>query len=81
MSREWTDREVLDILDLTERQGLSAAVVAVRMRCTRSAILGLRYRINAASNEVEDVAQRPENRDGGMPARWWDVPTQHRRRA
>jgi hypothetical protein len=81
MSREWTDREVLDILDLTERQGLSAAVVAVRMRCTRSAILGLRYRINAASNEVEDVAKRPENRDGGMPARWWDVPTQHRRRA
>jgi hypothetical protein len=56
MSREWTDREVLDILDL-------------------------RYRINAASNEVEDVAKRPENRDGGMPARWWDVPTQHRRRA
>jgi hypothetical protein len=81
MSREWTDREVLEILDLTERQGLSAAVVAVRMRCTRSAILGLRYRINAASNEVEDVAKRPENRDGGMPARWWDVPTQHRRRA
>jgi hypothetical protein len=81
MSREWTDREVLDIPDLTERQGLSAAVVAVRMRCTRSAILGLRYRINAASNEVEDVAKRPENRDGGMPARWWDVPTQHRRRA
>jgi hypothetical protein len=81
MSREWTDREVLEILDLTERQGLSAAVVAVRMRCSRSAILGLRYRINAASNEVEDLAKRPENRDGGMPARWWDVPTQHRRRA
>jgi hypothetical protein len=81
MRRDRTDREVLEILDLTERQGLSAAVVAVRMRCTRSAILGLRYRINAASNEVEDVAKRPENRDGGMPARWWDVPTQHRRLA
>jgi hypothetical protein len=81
MSREWTDREVLEILDLTERQGLSAAVVAVRMRCTRSAILGLRYPINAASNKVEDVAKRPENRDGGISARWWDVPTQHRRRA
>ena len=81
MSREWTDREVLEILDLTERQGLSATVVAVRMRCSRSAILGLRYRINTASNEVEDLAKRPENRDGGMPARWWDVPTQHRRRA
>jgi hypothetical protein len=81
MSREWTDREVLEILDLTERQGLSAAVVGVRMRCTRSAILGLRYRVNAASDEVADLAKRPENRDGGMPARWWDVPAQHRRRA
>lgn len=81
MSREWTDREVLEILDLTERQGLSASVVAVRMRCSRSAILGLRYRVNTDSDKMVDVAKRPENRDGGMPARWWDVPAQHRRRA
>ena len=79
MSREWTDREVLEILDLTERQGLTATVVAVRMRCSRSAILGLRYRVNFATDKVVDKAKRPENRDGGMPARWWDVPTQHRR--
>jgi hypothetical protein len=81
MRRDWTDREVLEVLDLTERQGLSAAVVAVRMRCSRSAILGLRFRVNSDSDKVADKAKRPENRDGGMPARWWDVPTQHRRRA
>jgi hypothetical protein len=79
MSREWTDREVLEILDLTERQGLTATVVAVRMRCTRSAILGLRYRVNTDSDKVLDVAQRPENRDGGQGPRWWDVPAQRRR--
>ncbi len=79
MSREWTDREVLEILDLTERQGLTASVVAVRMRCSRSAILGLRFRVNTNSDKVADVAQRPENRDGGMAARWWDVPAQRRR--
>ena len=32
MSREWTDREVLEILDLTERQGLSAAVLRARAK-------------------------------------------------
>ena len=79
MSREWTDREVLEILDLTERQGLTATVVAVRMRCSRSAILGLRYRVLTDSAKVLDMAKRPENRDGGMPARWWDVPAQRRR--
>ena len=79
MRRDWTDLEVLEVMDLTERQGLSAAVVAVRMRCSRSAILGLRFRVNSDSDKVADVAKRPENRDGGMPARWWDVPAQRRR--
>jgi hypothetical protein len=79
MRRDWTDLEVLEVMDLTERQGLSAAVVAVRMRCSRSAILGLRFRVNSDSDKVADVATRPENRDGGMPARWWDVPAQRRR--
>jgi hypothetical protein len=79
MRRDWTDREILEVMDLTERQGLSAAVVAVRMRCSRSAILGLRFRVNSDSDKVADVAKRPENRDGGMPARWWDVPAQRRR--
>jgi hypothetical protein len=79
MRHDWTDREILEVMDLTERQGLSAAVVAVRMRCSRSAILGLRFRVNSDSDKVADVAKRPENRDGGMPARWWDVPAQRRR--
>jgi hypothetical protein len=79
MRHDWTDREILEVMDLTERQGLSAAVVAVRMRCSRSAILGLRFRVNSDSDKVADKAKRPENRDGGMPARWWDVPAQRRR--
>lgn len=81
MTREWTDREVLEILDMNQRQGLSAAVIAVRFRCSRASICGLLYRVNKDADAVADVAVKPANRDGGMPARWWDVPLQSRRRA
>lgn len=67
-----TDREMLETLDLHERQGLSAAQVAARVGRSRSAVLGLVKRINDAADAVPDRALRPENRDGGMPARWWE---------
>jgi transposase len=67
-----TDREVLETMDLHERQGLSMAQVAPRVGRSRSAVCGLVKRINDAADAVPDLAVRPENRDGGMPARWWE---------
>ncbi len=75
----WTDREMLEALDLIERQGLSAARVAQRMGGSRSAVCGLMFRIKTDLAKVSDVAVRPANQDGGMPARWWDCAKQGRR--
>ncbi len=67
-----TDREILETLDLHERQGLSAAQVGRRVGRSRSAVLGIVKRINDATDAVPDLCARPENRNGGMPARWWE---------
>ena len=76
---EWTDAMILQALDMHERQGPAADLVGQRFGVSRSAVLGLIKRIRDA--DVPCGCVRPENRDGGMPARWWDVPAQHRRRA
>lgn len=68
---EWTDRQMLDALDLMERQGLSGAEVAVRVGRSRAAVLGMVKRIRDDLAAVPDLTVKPENRDGAMPARWW----------
>lgn len=76
---------MLDVLDRIEADGQTMAEVAARYGVSRSAVAGLLKRIRddlkAADLAVLSVrdqrrwgtrpAQKPENRDGGMPARWW----------
>jgi hypothetical protein len=71
VSAHWTDREILEVLDAFERQGVSSPVIARKMGVTPKAILNLRDRINSEADKVECKATRAENRDGGMPPRWW----------
>ena len=76
-----TDVQILDILDRCERQGQSMAEVAERYGMSRSAIAGVlkRVRDDLAVSETAPLprgsvaAYWPENRDGGMPARWWEA--------
>lgn len=65
------DLELLNILDLHERQGLTAAQVAERMGGSRSSILGKVHRVRCDADATPCHAARPENQDGGMPERWW----------
>lgn len=68
-----TDMQLLEILDLMDRHGMTALQVAPRYGKTRNAIIGLRHRIltDLEASEVGAAAMKPENRDGGMPADWW----------
>lgn len=69
------DIVALELLDLADRQGLRGAELRRRMaEITRNSwsngrVQGLLSRLRL---EPEPCAcARPENRDGGMPARWW----------
>jgi hypothetical protein len=68
---QWTDAELLRVLHLNEVDGLSCVQIAQRFGVTRNAIVGITNRIRADMRKVPDRAVKPENRDGGMPARWW----------
>lgn len=62
----------LNILHLTENEGLSARQAAEKLGTTKSAVLGFVNRVRNAQEPCE--CTKPENKDGGMPERWWDVP-------
>ncbi len=64
------DEVALQILHLRDTTDLTAEHIGRRVGKTRSAVLGIVKRIRD-----EPIAPceclRPENRDGGMPPRWW----------
>lgn len=73
----WSDVDTLKVLHLSEVEQLPASVIGKRYGVTKSAILGLMNRVRTDLRLTEhgpEVAVRPENRDGGMPLRWWDIP-------
>lgn len=69
----WSDEDILEILDLHERHGMTASEIARRKGASRSAICGLIYRANFDTDraEVGSTVAKPANMDGGMPACWW----------
>lgn len=75
----YSDGELLTILDLIEREGMTLAAVGARFGASRSAMAGIVKRLRdelRASEEAafppgQGPARRPENRDGGMPGQWW----------
>lgn len=70
---KWSDKALLTILDLWENERLSAKTIGERFGVSRSAILGLVYRIDRETEALgwKDAAVKPENRDGNMPHGWW----------
>ncbi len=82
---DWTNLKILDVLDRVERHGQTLLAVALVYGTSRGAIQGVVHRIRQAL-DIEDrrpnrpgnldlrgcPAVRAENKDGGMPARWWD---------
>lgn len=67
-----TDHELLDILDRFYRQGQTGKAIGEVYGRSRNAILGAINRVRTDDRAVEDVATKPENRDAGMPPRWWE---------
>lgn len=70
---KWTDQQMLEILDKRERLGMTGAKIAEGLGVSRSSILGLLFRLNRETDlaEAGSVVTKLENRDGGMPVRWW----------
>ena len=72
-----SDADLLAILDMVD-EGVSAAGIAKLVGGSRNSILGKLHRIRVDLDDSERLvfpadgfAEKPENRDGGMPARWW----------
>lgn len=71
---DYTDAQILHMLDRIERQGASRGAVAIELGVSRAAVCGLYKRVCDQLGASEGaVAVRPENQNGGMPARWWKV--------
>lgn len=72
MSKVYTRAEdlcLLEKLHLKDNRGLTFAQIAERFGVSRSSVAGSIDRVNAALAPC--AAKNPENRDGGMPERWW----------
>ncbi|MGV8987795.1 MAG: hypothetical protein ACOH2H_16095 [Cypionkella sp.] len=83
----------MDVLDRFERQGHSANAIADLYGISQNAVFMLAYRTRqscAAEDRRENSGAdldlgsgpvvKPENMDGGMPARWWDARDQSKMR-
>ena len=70
-----TEDQLVEVLDLMDGQGWPSSRVAERYGVSRNAIIGARSRVLTDLAKSEGVpgpqAQKPENRDGGMPHGWW----------
>ncbi|WP_136441611.1 hypothetical protein [Pacificoceanicola onchidii] len=62
------DLEVMARLDVDLA---SPAQVGRGMGLTKGQVSGIKHRMIEASKVCPDAAIKPENQDGGMPARWW----------
>ena len=65
------DERLLDMLDKLDHGEVGPTVMSQRTGLTKGAIAGLRHRVKAAQDPWPCAARKPENRDGGMPRRWW----------
>lgn len=71
MTSAYTDAQLLDMLHRKEFVGDTATDIADRMGITRSAVMGHIRRIREAHKAVPCECTKAENKDGGMPVKWW----------
>ena len=67
------DELILQALHLFHNEGLTSTQVAQRIGKSQAAVCGIMKRVRDANgpDEVACACRRTENRDGGMPPRWW----------
>lgn len=66
------DIEVLEILDRFDGDEVSATTIGREFGRSKSAILGIVHRTMTHVDRVGNCrCTKPENRNGGMPRRWW----------
>lgn len=70
MSRD-DDLCLLEMLHLRDVDRLTNKEVGSRFGISKGAVIGKLSRINKATDAIACRCQRKENRDGGMPPRWW----------
>jgi hypothetical protein len=74
---DWTDLETLELLDALENKGMTRAKAAVFLsekfgrKVTFGAAVGQAHRVLKEADAVECLCQKPNNKNGGMPTRWW----------
>jgi hypothetical protein len=66
INRDWTDAELLQMLDL-RANGVTATAIAEALGCGRSAVLAVTRRIAIQT----DKSDPDGHRDGTMPDGWW----------
>ena len=64
------DLFLLELLACRDHDELSAAQIGKMMGKSRSAVLGIFHR-QRDGDIVACACVKPDNKDGGMPARWW----------
>lgn len=62
------DLYVLNILDMYDRY--SSPKIAKKLGMTKNTVLGKIYRVRKVEQPCRCI--KPENKDGGMPNRWWE---------
>jgi transposase len=67
MSREWTDEQLLTILDLYDNEGMTFKQIGERFGVSKNAIAGLMKRLRDDTNKHFP----PCNAEGTMPRKWW----------
>jgi hypothetical protein len=67
------DEEILEMLFMRDGLGMYKSAIARKLSVTKNTVIGKLFRVKA--EEVLDCnCTRPENRDWGMPERWWKQP-------
>jgi hypothetical protein len=63
------DELLLTMLDMRDHEGVRPADIAAQVGKSKSAVCGLFHRVRV--QEVGGECRKPENREGGMPRKWW----------
>lgn len=64
------DERLLHMLDLRDHEGLSQTQIGLRLGISRGGVAAALQRMDKEPR-VRCLCRKPENRDGGMPRRWW----------
>lgn len=67
------DLRDLEILHRRETLGMTAARAGYRLGKSKAAVIGFQHRVTSACADHSCACAKPENMDGGMPAKWWEA--------